>query len=398
MAMHNFPFTIEDVCDLEKITYERNQRSSFKIICPVCGKHAMIINKNNDVYNCMSCNESGGVLQFYVMLTNQNITLPEARKEILERIYGGITDSTVREERIKEKKRVISNSHIDEEKLRSIDERDQTYKSLINLLILADDHKENLMNRGLPIEIIEANQYRTYPTTSMSEYPIKLLEEGVYLDGIPGFYKENNVWFMRTLKRGIMIPIRSHNNMIQGFQIRKDDKLLKQFYKRDAKNNYVLDGNKMRILVKEKKFTWLSSSDMNYGTGVKGFIHYACDYVLNNEEWEPKNSANKGILLTEGPLKADLFHYYTGYPAIAVPGVSCQYQLSLELDYLKKKGFNKIYNGYDMDYETNEHVEKALNASYDIIRSKGFELIRLTWDKNYKGIDDFYNAKMKGLI
>ena len=80
---------------------------------------------------------------------------------------------------------------------------------------------------------------------------------------------------------------------------------------------------------------------------------------------------------------------------MAVPGVSCQVQLGNELDKLKRLGFKKVYNAYDMDYLTNENVFNAMENSYKMIQGKGFELVRLVWNAKDKGLDDYYANKYR---
>ena len=44
----------------------------------------------------------------------------------------------------------------------------------------------------------------------------RLLEESLYLAGVPGFYKEDGRWSMKFPGRGILIPVRDVKGRIQG--------------------------------------------------------------------------------------------------------------------------------------------------------------------------------------
>lgn len=377
--MYDFPFTIRDVCDLEGIRLPNDGRANYTVICPSCGKRALTISAQKNNFHCFACDESGGVLQLYVLCENSNASLSEARKEILARLFGtGYYDEQDREDRkrrMEARKKAIKEDEVPQSTLRNEEELDRTNTELLNLLGLAQDHYENLIHRGLTEENIAERKYKSFPLCGHTEIPLKLMEEGLYIDGIPGFYRNDfDKWELVKMKRGIMIPIVNHHNRICGFQIRKDNNLLKE---------------------DEKKFTWLSSRGKKYGTSVPGSIHYACDFEPSDGIYIPKLSHNKGIVLTEGPLKADIFYGITKYPAMAVPGVSCQTQLEKELDFLKENGFETIYNAYDMDYLTNKNVYRALKNSYESIIEKGFRLKRLVWNDSDKGLDDHYSQKYR---
>ena len=62
------------------------------------------------------------------------------------------------------------------------------------------------------------------------------------------------------------------------------------------------------------------------------------------------------VLLTEGPLKADVIHYITGQTVIAVPGVNSLKHLKETLEYLQSQGTTKVMTCFDMDYLKNPHV------------------------------------------
>lgn len=403
--MGTWRYGIADVASLVGIRMSPSKVENV-CYCPNCGRKKLAINTQKNIFRCLhaSCDISGNSTELYLIAEGkEGMSIDEGRAEILERLYGFSNTRTPAEieeakRKMEENARKRKEEEVKQCSLRDISQRDKTYSSFLDLLTLADDHTKDLLNRGLSMETIVRRKYRTDAVSSFEEYPLKLMEEGLYVDGIPGFFRnDKNKWELLWVKRGIMIPITSHHNKIQGFQIRKDEKLLKKWYRRNANGSYALDENKQRILEKEKKYTWLSSKNLLDGTGINGFVHYACDFTLSSGGvFIPQMSYDKGIVLTEGPLKADIFFEKKKYPAIAVPGVHNQVQLSKELDFLKSIGFTTIYNGYDMDFVTNKEVYVALAKAYKLILEKGFELKRLQWNDKYKGIDDYYVAKERG--
>lgn len=397
MAKHNFPFNLRDICYLEGIPVPN--RTHCQINCINCGKKKLDLDFGEDVFKCWTCGIQGGLLQFYAYCEGDgNMSPSDARREIMEKLFGTQPEKKEEKnkwyEKMKERRKQIAEEEIPQSDTRPVEDLNATYDALLNILTLSKDHEDDLVKRGLSREYISKRKYRTYPLSAYDEIPRKLLEDGKYLDGIPGMYKAGGRWMLREMKRGIMIPIINRNDMIVGFQIRKDNNLLKTTYKTDSMGNYLLDSNGNKIVDKvESKFTWLSSKGKLCGTGTPAFVHHACEFERKDGEKVPKLSINKGILLTEGPLKADIFHEITDYPAISVPGVSCQTQLKDALIYLKQLGFETVYNGFDMDYVKNQNVYNALEENYKLILQIGLHLVRVHWNPEMKGIDDYYAKK-----
>lgn len=361
--MNRLSFTLGDVLSLCGVSHGNTTQ---KEKCPFCGSKSMYYDNKKGVYHCFKCDVSGGTLDFYKRYMNKADN-KEAYAEIMKALYGEDVNSKERKEKIEKRRAEIESMEVKENPIRSVEERDATYKALLKLIPLAQDHLLNLRERGLTDVSIQNNGYRTLPHDCLDEMCVKLLEKGVYLDGVPGFYKDKSRWLVRNYKRGIMIPIRSREGLIQGFQIRKDQNLLTE---------------------DEGKYSWLSSKGLTEGTGVPGTVHYACDFE-NGKVVLPGD----GIFLTEGALKGDIAHQLSGKPFISVPGVNCLKYLKDELLYLKSIGLKTVYNCYDMDYKTNPNVQKALNQTYEMISEIGLTSVRLEWDDQYKGIDDYLNAK-----
>ena len=101
--------------------------------------------------------------------------------------------------------------------------------------------------------------------------------------------------------------------------------------------------------------------------------------------------------MTEGALKADLFHHLTGKSCLAMPGVN-SYQPFMEIvTLLKEKGVEKIYLAFDMDYKDKKEVKRAEDKIKEIILTAGFQFARAEWNPTFKGIDDYYAFKTKGI-
>ena len=77
---------------------------------------------------------------------------------------------------------------------------------------------------------------------------------------------------------------------------------------------------------------------------------------------------------------------------IAIAGVNNTAQLELMLTLLKENGTEIIVEAADMDKFRNENVDRGVSNIYLIAKKCGLELRRLTWNPNYKGIDDWQLA------
>ena len=236
--------------------------------------------------------------------------------------------------------------------LTDIDSRHATYSALLSKLSLAADHRENLLSRGLTEADIERLGYKTTPVIGMSALAKQLRSEGHYLAGVPGFYRDTSgSWCFIHEKRGILIPVRDHLGRIQGLQVRRDN-------------------------VTKRKFRWISSTDQEDGCRAEGWTHLV-------------GPVRPTLVLTEGPMKADVINALTGMTVLAVPGVNTLTQLELMLTELRREGLVEIKTAFDMDFAVNHHVQNGYNSLLALLGNMGFRYGTYLWDPNYKGLDDY---------
>lgn len=229
--------------------------------------------------------------------------------------------------------------------------RSDTYTGLLSKLTLASDHRQNLRNRGLSDEEIDRLGYRTTPVVGMQTIARQLQSSGYYLSGVPGFYRKDGKWSFACESRGILIPVRDSKGRIQGMQIRRDN-------------------------AARRKFRWVSSTGRTDGCKAEGWVHIA---------GEPRNM----VLLTEGPMKADVIHYLTGQTVLAVAGVNTLTQLELILPQLHEQGVERIMTAFDMDFMENPHVQGGYRTLVSLLSDAGFRYGTYLWDPRYKGLDDY---------
>ena len=337
-------FHMSDIIPLIGLPYPPAGRSSYNVPCPCCddkphAKH-LNINLQKDVFRCPRCGFSGGIFDLYAYYTG--IAREKARDALIARldVQGGITQC------VKTPAPVVTECPPND-----IEARDDTYRALLSKLTLASDHRQNLRSRGLPDEEINRLGYRTTPVIGMQAIAKQLRSEGYYLSGVPGFYRADGQWTFAYESRGILIPVRDANGRIQGMQIRRDN-------------------------VSRRKFRWVSSSGRPDGCKAEGWVHLA-------------GSPCPAILLTEGPMKADIIHYLTGQTALAVAGVNTLTHLELVLPQLREQGVVRIMTAFDMDFMTNPHVQSGYMNLVSQLSAQGLTYGTYLWDPQYKGLDDY---------
>ena len=293
-------------------------RSSYNIPCPCCddepGKRHLNINLKKDVFRCPRCGFAGGVFDLYAQYSG--ISRERVREALVARLDVHCREST---------------PEVNESPLMDTDARSATYEALLGALTLASDHRENLVSRGLSPDVLPKLGYRTTPVIGMTALTRRLLNDGHYLAGVPGFYRENGQWSIVREARGILIPVRDLNGSIQGLQVRRDN-------------------------TSRRKYRWLSSAGRSDGCAAESWIHCA-------------GKPAPEVILTEGALKADIVHALTGRTVIAVAGVNALTHLEPVLRELQMRGTEKIMTAFDMDFLTNPHVQRGYENLIGLITS-----------------------------
>jgi len=340
-----------DIIPLLGLPEPQPGRRSYNIPCPCCDdnprKKHLNISLEKDVFRCPRCGFSGGIFDLYAHYAG--IDRKSARETLLERL--NIRDYDNSGKRTESRPTSLPPVSI-ECPITDIDTRHDTYTALLGKLSLASDHRENLLARGLKNEEIDKLGYKTTPIAGMTALAKQLLSDGYYLPGVPGFYHTSTgQWSFIRENRGILIPVRNPEGKIQGLQIRRDN-------------------------VTRRKFRWVSSIGKQDGCKAEGWTHLA-------------GAPQQQILLTEGPMKADVIHMLTGKTVLAVPGVNSLSQLTKTLTYMREKGTVHIMTAFDMDFFSNPHVQNGYQELVSLLSQMGFSYGTYVWNPEYKGLDDY---------
>lgn len=334
-----------DIIPILGLPYPPAGRGDYNIPCPCCddtpGKKHLNINLRRDVFRCPRCGFAGGVFDLYAH-------------------YAGIPRESVREAliarldiqgKLPSRQKPLPLPEVPENPLTDIEARSATYEAFLKLLSLASDHRENLLSRGLSEERLGVLGYKTTPVAGMAAIAKRLLADGYYLSGVPGFYRKQEQWSFLSESRGILIPVRDLNGRIQGLQIRRDN-------------------------TSRRKFRWVSSGGRPDGCRAEAWTHLA-------------GTPRETVILIEGPLKADIVHELTGQTVLAVAGVNALSHLEQQLTELQKLGTKKIMTAFDMDFLQNPHVENGYRNLTSILEKMGFQYGTYLWDPQYNGLDDY---------
>ena len=366
MESRDFPFTIMDVASILRLRVRRRGPDHVYVDCPFCGdrRGKMNLNLRKNVWRCNYCDEGGGMLALYAKV--YGVSNSVAYREICEILQteGFAPEYTVQEQKHDEISEVCQSERA------STAEVHQTYSMLMSMLTLSPAHREHLrVVRGLTNEQIEQFGFKSTPSPyicqSLTE---RLMKQGCTVQGIPGFYlNDRGQWTVKFYKRtsGILIPIQGADGMVHGLQIRLDHPI------KDKDDPPEKAGT---------KYLPLTSVGKNMGTPAGSPVHFVGD------------PCSRVVYVTEGALKADISHALMNRTFVATMGANNVSALDPLFAFLKKNGTEEIIEAEDMDKYRNNMVNKGASKVFLMARAHGLECRRLTWNPNYKGIDDWQLA------
>lgn len=424
--------------------YQQVSNENLKLSkCPFCGGKKAYINPNPVVngFKCYSgcCGKQFGFMALYKELSGQ---LDVKYHDIVSFLDGHLPEE-------KSYKPVVKNVH--EENRANLFQRHKVYKRLLDLLVLDENDKKNLLHRGLTEEQIKKLGYKSCPSKEKIPQIVKTLKkEGFSLVGVPGFFKKNGQYTM-MLANGFFVPFHNRNGYIQGLQIRRkgDENVVIQ------KEISIQDKVNCKISVKNNNLYPINLRILDYVPNQSDIIqNEQCPfgfYQQKNEiRWEkyflpeeektffyslktnkilktqPKiviqprymwftsgnkeggaacmnythfiGKLNKVMYLTEGALKADVTYYLCGERKsfIAIAGVTSLRNIPQIFAHLKQNGVEEIRIVLDMDRIYNPVVMSAIDKLKEMAYKANLLVSVPEWDIHMgKGIDDFMLEYLK---
>lgn len=376
MGYSEIPYSVEDFLDRfytgERIIHRGGEEAyvdCFYCNCKARKRKSSIVlyGEKAHLFSCLSCGTTANTRKIIRDITGGDVS---ADKIMLGDSYKEIRASYKAKYREEKPNLRLST-------LSSINDRDLVNNVILSKLSLSEEDlykdEKSLIKRGFEMSDVQRLGYKTVDIHSeeeadkLSQIILNSCEKkGLKVKGVMGFYEgdDGKYRFCFPNRPAILVPYRNRNNKIHAFQIR----LRKPF-------------GKMR-------YYWLSSSEKKNGCGEGNFVHYATDFVFDFVRNEEIAIIGDTLFITEGALKGDLAHKYMKAPFLCVAGVNSIGHIKDEL-LSYKTTVKHVICAYDMDYLSNEKVQKAEKKLEDTIKECGFEYHRLVWDSNYKGIDDF---------
>lgn len=388
--------------------------------CPFCGdkrgKFSYIVKKvsngklKENKYRCFNCDAGGNAIDLHMQLNPSSEYIgEEGYKKVCKDIFSALNgNSTFITDHYKMKEEM---THIDESQteIRDDESLSQVYMALASILPLRDEHKADLLRRGLTEDDIRKFRFCSVPYDTKAACR-KLISEGLVLEGIPGFYKDRRgEWDMKVPRDENYKPVSAY--FCPAY---------------DGERNLLL-GYQIRVMNPQKgaKYVWFSSVGKQCGTSSGTQAN-----IIPGEN-------DKIIILTEGLLKATVIYCLLNgkVTVIGIPGTKNRSCLTPYLTRYENNAY--VFEAFDMDKrikvsdlplleEANQEIErtgitletlfkeqeekyKPLSKPYRItedvhkithmVSEYGIGVHPLEWDMdkngrwkdNYKGLDDFLN-------
>lgn len=245
---------------------------------------------------------------------------------------------------------------------------DLAYRTALDALDLAATERDGLLARGLSRAAIAAGGYRSLEIRGRARVA-RAIAEAVGEDEaltVPGVYvaegERGRQYLSFAGAAGLVIPCRGTDG-IHALKVRA----------REAGEG--------------PRYTFVSSARRG-GPGAVSALHVPL------AARERLGAPGTTLVITEGPLKADVATHLSAHAVVAVPGVG-QWQLALDL--VRETKPEKVCVAFDMDrFDPDPKklpIARATHALVDALRRVHPRVALWQWDPAHKGIDDHYLAQ-----
>ena len=410
MAGYNdVPFSMEEIFDFMGVDYWKyaRNRTRFNMPCPHCdrssfSKTRLNVNLEKKVWRCAKCGAGGNGVNYYKYVTTGDHTMSATEYgktiEFLKTAMGNSSEYAARRQTASaflKKEKQITKADMAPDKILH-----QTFSALLKLPVFAlrDEHRQNLLSRGLDDDAIQRNGYRSFPSgvqmdpfidpmirvlykrNNWGEVRLKIpklnkigdialqigLSIGSWLqqaecimEGVPGFFLFEGHWCFLIPEKGIIIPTRNMRGQIVALQVRTNNKNV--------------------------RYLTISASGLENGvTENISRVHWPLD---NDSLQGGPDLIRPEILITEGPLKADVALHLlrkgnsqTKIAFVAIQGINNTNALMRDCDRLVKLGYKSVTNALDMDRLTNINVLNGTKRLRQLLEEKDLKFKSMYWD------------------
>lgn len=260
--------------------------------------------------------------------------------------------------------RGVKNSKKEQKPRKNISDLHEIYSAFLSKLELTDRHREQLRARGFKNIEIDRIGFRSMPDKFTSKNICrKLKKDGFLLENVPGFFTPRQETFFVDYfgATGYLIPIRNADDKISALTLRRDD------------------GRAPKYLI-------ISSGDLPSGANSGTPPHFAGIRGIGDR----RNV--RRIIVTEGAIKAEIIYKYSAIVSVGLVSVTTfSDSFSAEL----KKVFPNLTEcgvAFDMDWMTKPPVRRQRERLIETLKKGSLDATGLTWDKSFKGFDNFLFA------
>lgn len=248
-----------------------------------------------------------------------------------------------------------------QEYMAPLEQRHDVYYDLLALLSLSEHDFLDLLGRGLTLDAIEQNMYRSMPARVETRSELaQTLSRTHDLHGVPGFYRSENGDWRLSGNSGLLIPYCAAKGYIQGLQRRAE-----------------IGGKRCYVWVSSNPDKCRKDGSPLYpcGTRAHGWIHIK------------GNVHSTTASITEGALKGDTASCLSnGALYLCAPGVNAIKYLPSAI---RSLSVERLLGEYDMDQIRQEQYSAALRRMQDTLKPLGIPYIQQMWNPAYNGIDDY---------
>ena len=371
-ALDEYPFNILDIANILRLTVRRETADSVYVDCPFCQKRKGKLNLNLDknVWRCNRCGESGHMFELYARL--RGLLVSDAKLELLDLLAEEPTGTQISVEASAAPAQSIKKARtaVEQSQKATPKEIDRTMRTMLAMLTIRPEHREHLHTvRGLSDEQIACLGLKSTPSYKLRHtIPRRLLDKGCVVAGVPGFFVDKyGKWTANftSWTSGILVPTRNLDGLISGAQIRLDRPI------KDDEDDPEDAGT---------KYIWFSTSSKHLGTSSGCPINLIGDRHAHT------------VYLTEGAFKAGIAHCLMKRTVLSIQGANNLNGLKEAFLQLRDDGTQLIVEALDIDKFNNAEVAKGAQKIYLLAKQCGLRCLSLTWNPNYKGIDDWQIA------
>lgn len=309
------------------------------------GRPNLVVYPTTQTFKCFACGAYGDAVDFIARI--QGVTLTEAAR----RLKGEDNIVPCRPKRLPGRRKEQKAEKASPKRL------DEVYRALMRYLGLSLSHRDMLLARGFPDELISGGYASLGEQGRSAAIELLSMDFGPgSLRGVPGFFVDGEGFWKMAGPPGLLVPSLDLHGCIAGMQIRVDHS-------------------------ERGKYLWLSTPGKSGGAS-SGAPYHVCGFY---------GEGGKEVWVTEGALKAAYASWRMERPFVAASGVSTWRSV---MEPLKAMRPRRVVIAFDQDDGTQakEAVSRQRSELIEVLEAERIAVAVASWEGSEKGIDDALRA------